>query len=129
MGAIVVIIFVSSFYIYQRVWVRRLISQNDRIQRQTEQARLNLAGLERQWAQASSLTSVEAALEAQDLPLRPTAPSQNLILQPPTGPDSTAPAADPGKYAGLVKALDKLKSHLPVVTDNEANAEDTGRDK
>ena len=42
---IFIITLVSSFYVYQRVWVRRLVKENEQIAKQTENARLYLARL------------------------------------------------------------------------------------
>jgi hypothetical protein len=122
-AAIVIIVIASSFYVYQRVLVRRLIAENELIDKQTVQARLSLAGLERAWSHASSLASVETALDSLDINLRPTAPAQNLALPADLQPlDTIRLEEETGRYAGLVKALDKLKSHVPVVTPAEAEA-------
>ena len=119
---IILVVLISSFYVYQRIWVRRLVRENETIQKQTEQARLELANLQQDWAQASALASVESALQLLNLGLRPTLPTQNLSLPMEIIPDSAKIQRDPGRYASLAKAIDKLKSHLPLVKTNEAEA-------
>lgn len=119
---IMLVILVSSFYVYQRVWVRRLVQENETIQKQTEQARLYLGRMQEDWARASSLACIESALQTLNLDLKPTLPAQNLSLPLEIAPDTSKIVADPGRYAGLLKAMDKLKSHLPMVTPTEAEA-------
>lgn|GEM_PF-2233054 len=119
---IMAVILVSSFYVYQRVWVRRLVQENETIQKQTDQARLYLARLQEEWARASSLTNLEAALQTLNLDLKPTLPTQNHALPLDVAPDTCKTQVDPGRYASLTKAIEKLKSHLPLVTPTEAEA-------
>lgn len=109
------VIMISSFYIYQRVWVRNLISEIEDIEKQTETARLASANLKSKWMAASSMTAIEERIEKRKLGLGPTRPTQNLTLRP-------GEKADQSRYAGLLKALDKLKTNFPLVSSNDAEA-------
>ena len=116
LGALtVLVIIISSFYIYQRVWVRSLISEVEDLQAQNESAGLLCSQLESQWMTATSISAIETRIKADKLGLRPTTPTQNLVLEPNAGYDR-------GRYAGLLNALDKLKSNIPLVTSSEAEA-------
>lgn len=114
-GSLVIIVMVASFYIYQRVWVRNLVSEIQELRDQNELAAQRLAELRTEWTEASSIASLETRIEAMGLGLQPTKPSQNLALSPPSRMS--------GRYAGLLTALEKLGSNLPLVTSNEAEAD------
>ena len=64
---------------------------------------------------ASSISNVEILVEELRLELEPTRPSQNFTLRPDAGQERS-------RYAGLVKALEKLKGSIPLVSSNEADA-------
>jgi hypothetical protein len=121
-ATILAVTLISSFYVYQRVWVRRLVNENELILKQTENARLYLARLQEDWARASSLTNIEMSLQSLQLDLKPTLPAQNVSLPLDLTPDSIKVNTDPGKYAGIVKALDKVKNHIPLIESNDAEA-------
>ena len=111
------IVLICSFYVYQRVWVRNLVSEIESLQKNNLTAGQHLSRLQSQWAAASSIVEVEARIDNLKLRLRPTRPSQNLVLRPAgTGGDS--------RFTGLQNAWNKVKRHLPLVTPSEAGAEE-----
>jgi cell division protein FtsL len=117
-GVIILIIAVSSVYIYQRVWVRNLVVDIGKIEKRNEAAQDHLAKLEAEWLTASSIAKVEEFIEVNQLHLGPTKPAQNLALEAPPLPDTLMVAgrnADQSRFAGLTTAMDKLKSNLPAV--------------
>lgn len=109
------VIMISSFYIYQRVWVRNLIAEIEDIQTKTEIAEIERGKLKSQWMASSSIIAIENRIKDRKLDLMPTRPSQNLVLRP-------GDRADRSRYAGLLKALEKLKTNFPLVSSNEAEA-------
>jgi len=113
---ILVVTGIASLYIYQRVWVRDLVTGNDLLQERNDRTRFHLARLKSEWTLASSMAGVEAAIVEMNLALEPTRPYQNLVLQPPPR------ESNPDRYAGLMKALDKLRGHFPLVKTTEAQA-------
>ena len=117
MGVALSVILISSFYIYQRVWVRNLVSDIERLEQRNELAQEKLDALKSEWMNASSIAAIDNAIQERKLALEPTKPMQNLALQ------SLEPE-DAGRFAGLVKALEKLKSNIPVVKSNDAQAKE-----
>ena len=113
---ILVVTGIASLYIYQRVWVRDLVQDIDRLQERNDRTRFHLARLKSEWTLASSISGVEAAIVQMNLALEPTRPYQNLVLTPPPREVS------PDKYAVLMKALEKFRGHLPIVKTTEAQA-------
>jgi hypothetical protein len=63
----------------------------------------------------SSISMVESLLAERNLKLEPTSPSRNFTLRPNSGRERS-------RYAGLVKALEKLKGSIPLVSPSEADA-------
>ena len=114
-GAIVVVVAVASFYIYQRVWVRNLVEEIDGLQNRNIRIGENLASIKSEWMAASSIANIEARIGEFRLALEPARPSQNFTLRPPAGGESD-------RYAGLIKAFEKLKGSIPLVSSNEADA-------
>jgi hypothetical protein len=112
---ILVIVTVASFYIYQRVWVRRLVGEIELLQEENGQARQSLADLKSDWMTASSIANVEAMVGTLNLGLEPTKPLQNYTLRP-------RPDRWQSRYSGLLKAFEKLKGNIPLVSSNEADA-------
>jgi hypothetical protein len=121
-GITLLVIVVSSFYIYQRVWVRTLVAYNEKLEKRNEVTRQRLAQLEAAWMTASSLGSMEAAITYDELGLEPTKPSQNFIVQW-APPSPTVPEKPDGPYAGLAKAWSKLKQNMPVVEPAQVEAQ------
>lgn len=111
------VVLVCSFYVYQRVWVRNLVSEIETIQKKNLIAGQQLSRLQSQWAAASSIIEIEARIDNLKLKLRPTRPSQNLVLRP-DGDRSDS------RFAGLNNAWNKVKRHLPLVAPSEAGAEE-----
>jgi hypothetical protein len=114
-GVILVIVAAASFYIYQRVWVRNLIEEVEDIQKRNEEAQLQLAAAKAEWISASSIANIEKAIGKSHLGLEPTLPSQNFTLL-------SRPGIGQSRYAGLIKAFENLKSSIPLVSPNEADA-------
>lgn len=114
-GLIMVITLIASFYIYQRVWVRRLVAEVEDIRDRTEEARLHLTTLKAEWVSASSIAGIEAAVDSLRLGLRPTIPAQNYVIRPQSDWEK-------GRYAGLIRALEKLRGNIPLVAPSEAEA-------
>jgi len=114
---ILVVVLISSFYIYQRVWVRDLISKISQAETRNDTARQKLSDLKSEWVTASSIVNVEANIQRNQLGLIPTKPMQNLALQ------LMIEKENPGRYAGLMKAMEKLKNNLPMVQTNQAEAQ------
>lgn len=117
-----VVIVISSFYIYERVWVRNLIAENEKIERRNDITRKRLADVEAAWMTASSLASIEVAIQERQLGLEPTKPSQNVTIQEvlavrPVSPQPTGP------YTGLGRAWNKLKRNVPVVEPAQVEAQ------
>lgn len=121
-GITLLVIVVSSFYIYQRVWVRTLVAYNEKLEKRNDVTRQRLAQLEAAWMTASSLGSVEAAIMYDELGLEPTKPSQNFTVQlvPPAPP---VPEEPQGPYAGLAKAWGKLRQNMPMVEPAQVEAQ------
>lgn len=121
-GITLLAILISSFYIYQRVWVRTMVATNEKLEKRNDVTRQRLAQLEAAWMTASSLGSIETAILDGELLLEPTKPSQNFVVQVvlPAAPVSEKPE---GPYAGLSKALGKIKQNMPMVESVEAEAE------
>jgi len=111
-----IIILVASFYVYQRVWVRNLVTEIEELEEQNETAEHHLSNLKVEWAAASSIAGIEESIESMRLGLKPTRPSQNLVVQPPADMGG-------GRYAGMLKALEKLKGSIPIVAPSEAEAQ------
>jgi len=122
LGVIILVTAISSFYIYQRIWARNLMTEIDTLQSQTDLAREHLSGLESRWMAASSIAGIEERLEDRKLSLRPTQPAQHLALYPER-------LLDHSRYAGLLQALDKLKSNMPLLSPNEAEAQQLFEDQ
>lgn len=114
---ILVVVLISSFYIYQRVWVRKLISEIARTEARNDSARQVLSGFKAEWVTASSIVNVEADIQRSQLGLMPTKPTQNLALP------LVFEKENPGRYAGFIKAMEKLKDNLPMVQTNQAEAQ------
>jgi hypothetical protein len=112
---IVIIVAVASFYIYQRVWVRNLVAENKLLEARNGRTLEHLAALKSDWMAASSISNVEILVAELHLQLEPTSPTQNFTLRP----DESCRRS---RYAGLVKALEKLKGNIPLVSPNEADA-------
>jgi len=110
-----IIIVATSFYIYQRVWVRNLITEVENLQERNEHARQLTAVLRSRWMSATSIASIESAISDRKLALEPTKPTQNMTLRSPREWDG-------GRYAGLMRALDKLVDHVPLIHSNKADA-------
>lgn len=110
-----VIVALSSSYIYLRVWVRDLDDEISELKADNERVDKYLASLKTEWAAASSLSGIENSLVRFDLALKPTLPTQNLVIRPEL-------IEDEGRYAGLIKALEKIKGNIPVLTSSEAEA-------
>jgi len=117
---ILIITAVASFYIYQRVWVRNLVAEIDRMRNRNERAMQQVAALKTDWTTATALSNVELTVQTMGLGLRPTRPSQNFIISTIVKEKDV----EEGRYAGLVKALGKLKGNFPTVTTNEADAKE-----
>lgn len=123
LGAIIMIIIAAtSFYIYQRVWVRNLITEVENLQERNEHARQQMAVLRSQWMSATSIASIETAIAERKLALEPTKPAQNMVLRPPQ-------EWNDGRYAGLMKALDKFIDHMPLIRSSEADAHELFQEK
>lgn len=116
------IIVMASFYVYQRVWVRNLILEVEQLEEQNETAAMELHQIRQDWMAASSIANMEARIKDFRLRMRPTLPDQNLALE-------VLSDNDLGRYAGLMKALEKIKTHIPVVSPNEAGAKELFEDK
>jgi len=114
-GVIVVIVAASSFYIYQRVWVRNLISQIEAMEQRNEEARMQMGLLKSDWVSASSIAGIETAVAERKLAMEPTKPTQIMALRPPQ-------IWRQGRYAGLWRALGKIAEHVPLIKTNEAQA-------
>ena len=112
---ILIITAVASFYIYQRVWVRGLVEEIDQLRELNKAAEQKTAMLRVEWMAASSIANVEAAATAMNLGLAPTRPSQNLVIQPEV-------EWEKDRYAGMMKAWEKLRGSIPLVKSNEAQA-------
>ncbi len=110
-----VIVAFSSCYIYLRVWVRDLDDEIKVLRDKNEHAERYLASLKTEWATASSLTGLEQSLDEFKITMRPTVPTQNLVIRPELREDDS-------RYAGLFKALDKLTGNIPVVSSSEVEA-------
>ena len=110
-----IVVTLASFYIYQRIWVRQLDATNRQLQERNEVARDHLMSLKDAWVSQSTLAAVEESLSRWQLKLRPTLPPQNLTLTP--GSSMTT-----GRYAELVRALEKLKENMPLIGTTEAEA-------
>ena len=119
---ITAIILLASFYVYQRVWVRNLVSEIESLEEQNEAGTKELLQLRQQWMAAASIASVEQRIKDLQLGLRPTLPDQNLVLRVLDDNNS-------GRYSGIVKALEKIKTHIPVVAPSNADAEELFEDK
>lgn len=113
-GIIVMVVAVASFYIYQRVWVRNLVEEIERLQDRNQRAGEDMAAVKSEWMAASSIANIETRIGELRLHLTPTRPSQNFILRPLGGQESN-------RYSGLMKAFEKLKGSIPLVS-NEADA-------
>jgi cell division protein FtsL len=114
-AVILIIVATASFYIYQRVWVRNMIAEIEVMQQRNEDARQQMGLLRSQWVASSSIASIETAVAERKLALEPTRPTQIMALVPPQ-------EWQPGRYAGLWRALVKIVEHVPVVRTNEAEA-------
>jgi cell division protein FtsL len=121
-GAILIIIVAASFYIYQRVWVRSLIAETEQLQKRNEQIRQQTSLLRSEWMSATSIASLETTIAEKGLALEPTKPTQNMALRP-------RPEWEGGRYEGLLKALEKLAGHVPLVRSNEAEASQLFQDE
>ncbi|MEZ5360273.1 MAG: hypothetical protein R3F48_15765 [Candidatus Zixiibacteriota bacterium] len=110
-----VIVALSSSYIYLRVWVRALDDEIKVLKEDNERIDKYLSSLKTDWVAASSLTGVEQSLEHFKLALQPTLPTQNFVIRPEM-------IQDDNRYAGLLKALEKIKGNIPVITSSEAEA-------
>ena len=113
---------VASFYVYQRVWVRNLVAEIELLEIRNDEVSLEMGKVQRDWVAASSITNLEQRIKDMKLQLRPTLPDQNLLVE----------AMDDnytGRFEGIVKALGKLKSNIPVVAPSEADAEELFEDK
>jgi hypothetical protein len=121
-GITLLAIMISSFYIYQRVWVRTMVGYNEKLEKRNDVTRQRLAQLEAAWMTASSLGSIEAAIQDGQLGLEPTKPSQNFTVQA-VLPAAPVPEKPEGPYAGLAKALGKLKQNMPTVEPAQAEAQ------
>ncbi len=116
-AVIAVIVAASSFYIYQRVWVRNMIAEIETMQQRNEDARMQMGVLKGEWVSASSIASIETAVAERKLALEPTKPTQIMALRPPQ-------EWQPGRYDGLWRAIVKLAEHMPLITTNEAKADE-----
>ncbi|NMC44497.1 MAG: hypothetical protein GYA46_11315 [candidate division Zixibacteria bacterium] len=121
-GITLLAILISSFYIYQRVWVRTMVAYNEKLEKRNDVTRQRLAQLEAAWMTASSLGSIETAILDGGLGLEPTKPSQNFVVQA-VLPVVPSPEKPDGPYTGLATALGKLKQNMPIVESAEAEAE------
>jgi cell division protein FtsL len=110
-----IIVGVASFYVYQRVWVRNLVAEIENLEKQNEEAKQHLSTIKSEWVAASSIARIESAVGTLRLGLEPTKPVQNFTLRPKSDWEQS-------RYAGLMKALDKLQKNIPLVTSNEADA-------
>ncbi len=106
----------ASFYIYQRVWVRSLISDIDQLRDTNQSARLVASDLRARWMSASSLKTIEEILVASKMDLRPTPPVRNLSLKP----DMTVTSSS--RFAGLSRAMEKIRKSVPLISTNDADA-------
>lgn len=109
-----ILISLASFYIYQRVWVRRLDSEISLLRDRNERVERRLAELKKELAGATSITGLEKNIAEMKLGLCPSTPAQNIAVR--------MMALDSDRYTGLFKALDKLKEGIPLITPNEAEA-------
>ncbi len=114
-AVIVVIVAAASFYIYQRVWVRNMIAEIERMQERNEDARQQMGLLKSKWVAASSIASIETAVAKAKLALEPTKPTQIMALRP-------SHELEPGRYAGVWRAIVKITEHIPFIKTNEAQA-------
>ena len=110
-----IIVGAASFYVYQRVWVRNLVAEIESLEKQNETAQEHLSTIKSEWVAASSIVQIESSIGSLRLGLQPTKPVQNFTLRPKSDWERS-------RYAGLVKALDKLQKNIPLVTSNEADA-------
>lgn len=110
-----IIVGAASFYVYQRVWVRNLVAEIENLEKQNETAKENLSTIKSEWVAASSIAQIESEIGDLRLGLEPTKPVQNFTLRPKSGWEQS-------RYAGLIRALDKLHKNIPLVTSNEADA-------
>jgi len=115
LGLIVIVVTVASFYIYQRVWVRNLVEEVEKLQDRNQRAGDYLATVESDWMAASSIANIETKIGELRLAMEPTRPSQNFTLRP-------LAEQEYDRYAGLIKAFEKLKGNIPLVSSNEADA-------
>lgn len=114
-GIILIIVTVASFYIYQRVWVRGLVDDIEQLEQQNDRAKEFLTDIKSDWMAASTITNIETRMGELRLGLKPTKPSQNYTLRPRQDQERS-------RYAGLMKAFEKLKGNIPLVSSNEADA-------
>ncbi|MDD4051923.1 MAG: hypothetical protein PHR28_08515, partial [candidate division Zixibacteria bacterium] len=92
------------------------------LEKRNDVTRQRLAQLEAAWMTASSLGSVEAAIIYDELGLGPTKPSQNFTVQL-APPAPAVPEKPDGPYAGLAKALGKLRQNMPMVEPAQVEAQ------
>jgi len=121
-GFLVIIVTIASFYIYQRVWVRNTLEEIEQLRDRNEKAREQVVALKSDWMAASSLANVEHLIEDFRLKMVPTTPARNFTLTPrwPRGQN---------RFAGLIKAFEKLKGNIPLVSPSEADASELFRKK
>lgn len=112
----VILMGLSSFYIYQRVWVRSLITEIDQLKATNQTAHLVSSDLRAKWMSASSLKTIEEILLASKTNMRPTPPARNLSLKP----DMTTTSS--GRFAGLSRAMEKIRKSVPLLSTNDAEA-------
>jgi hypothetical protein len=112
---LLVVVAIASFYVYQRVWVRNLVTEIGELELQNERAGERLETIKSDWMAASSISNIEAAVRDYRLGLEPTRPSQNFTLRPYQN-------GDQGRYAGLIRAIEKLQKNIPLVSPNEVDA-------
>jgi hypothetical protein len=110
-----IIVIIASFYIYQRVWVRKLDSENKELKKRNLLAEQYLNDLRKEWVEISTMKNVEELVAEFKLDLRPTSPAQNFVIYPDQ-------IVEDKEYAGLERALKKLKDGLPKIAPSEAEA-------
>ncbi|MCK5125779.1 MAG: hypothetical protein KAR42_05950 [candidate division Zixibacteria bacterium] len=110
-----IIVGFSSCYIYLRVWVRALDDEIDLLRDRNEIAERYVSSLKNKWALASSIGAVDVSVIDMKLGLRPTVPTQNLVLRPELN-------LDENRYTGLLEAFGKIKGNIPIISANEAEA-------
>ena len=121
-GLSLIVVCLSSCYIYLRVWFRDLDGEISTLRERNENAERYLATLKTDWISASSIANMEQSISDMKLGLAPTIPAQNLVIKPDI-------RLDDSRYTGLFKALDKITDHLPIVSSSEAEAKQLFEDK